>query len=446
MPNKYVRSTDGLNSDDGSTWLLGKATVGGAASAAAPGESIYVSQVHAETTAAGVTISFPGTILNPNIVLCANDASDPPTSTNITATVSTTGASNLSVSGSAFIKGLALKCSDGANYAQMFINTTSANQTWQDCTFEMGGSHSSCNMQIGNNSGSLSKTKLVNHKFKILSTSQPIQLGGIVEINGATFSSGCATPASGVFQAFFAGAICKLNASGVDFSNLASNVNLCWTPGTSNSFQAVFRNCKLPAGWSGALFGGANAVHCARAEMHNCDAGATTYKLWIEDWAGSIKSETTVVMTGGSSDGVTNYSWKMTSSANARYPAIPLVTCDLPAVLNSAVGVSKTITVEVLHDSVTPLTNDEIWLEVEYLGSTGAPLAYFASNMKADILAAPSNQPTSSATWTTTGLTTPNKQSLSVTVIPQLVGFIQARVCLAKPSKVVFVSAKQTVV
>jgi hypothetical protein len=58
MANLYVRSTDGNNSDNGTTWALAKATVAGVAAIDAAGDTIYLSQDHNETTASSVSLSW----------------------------------------------------------------------------------------------------------------------------------------------------------------------------------------------------------------------------------------------------------------------------------------------------------------------------------------------------------------------------------------------------
>jgi len=228
----------------------------------------------------------------------------------------------------------------------------------------------------------------------------------------------------------------------VDLSALSSSVNIVGNG--SGMCQLMLRNCKLPASWSGLLVSTTITTPGFRVEMHNCDSADTNYRLWVEDYAGSIKSETTLVRTGGASDGVTGYSFKMTTTANANALVAPLVSPEI-AIWNDAVGSSKTVTVEILHDSATNLTDGEIWLEVEYLGTSGYPLSSFVSDAKADILATSADQATSSETWTTTGMSNPNTQKLSVTFTPQEAGYFQAKVYLAKASKTVYVCPKLTV-
>jgi hypothetical protein len=179
--------------------------------------------------------------------------------------------------------------------------------------------------------------------------------------------------------------------------------------------------------------------------MYNCDSGNANYNLWIETFAGSIKSETALVKIGGASDGTTAISWKLVSSANAKEVVSPLTTDNMAKQID-IVGQSKTISVDILHDSVTPLTDAEIWLEIDYLGSTSSPIGIPASDKRATVLTTPTNQAASTATWNTTGMINPNTQKLEITFTPQMRGFVYARVCLAKPSYTVYVDPKLTVV
>src|SRR5574340_915503 len=87
MANIYVRSTDGSNTDNGTTWELAKLDLSGAAAIDAAGDNVYLSQVHAESTATAVSLYFAGTVGNPTKIVCVNDGAAPPTAVAITATV-----------------------------------------------------------------------------------------------------------------------------------------------------------------------------------------------------------------------------------------------------------------------------------------------------------------------------------------------------------------------
>jgi hypothetical protein len=230
----------------------------------------------------------------------------------------------------------------------------------------------------------------------------------------------------------------------MDLSNLSSTFNVVSFTGGG---LVVLRHCKLPGSWTGSLVSGTISAD-DRVEMYNCDSGDTNYTLWIEDLLGTIKHDTGVYNDAGATDGTTRISWKMVSSANAEYPLNILRSPEIVQ-WNDTTGSSKTVTVEIVHNSQGSgangvLNNDEIWLEVQYLGTSGVPLGSFITDCKADVLATAAAQDTSSASWTgdSAGWDT---QKLSVTFTPQEKGFIHAVVCLAKASATVYVDPLLTV-
>ena len=170
--------------------------------------------------------------------------------------------------------------------------------------------------------------------------------------------------------------------------------------------------------------------------LDNSDSADTQYRMQRHQYEGDSYSETTLVRTGGASDGTTPLSHKHVSSANSNFYT-PLSGPEI-VIWNDAVGSSQTVTCEILHDSVTNLQDDEVWLETEYLGTSGFPLSLFANDRAAYILATPADQAASSATWTTTGMTNPNKQKLVTTQTPQEKGWYRCRVALAKASYTIY--------
>lgn len=176
--------------------------------------------------------------------------------------------------------------------------------------------------------------------------------------------------------------------------------------------------------------------------MINCDSADTHYTYRKHAQLGTIRDETTIVRTGGQDVDGTGISLKMVTNANAEFPMLTLDTFELQKEVTS-VGSSVTATVEFLHDSVTALTDAEIWLDIQYLGTSGLPISSFISD-GISVVVAPAAQASSSETWTTTGMTNPNKQKLSVTFTPQEAGMIIATVRLAKASYTVYVDPKIT--
>jgi len=447
MATIYVRSTDGSNADDGSTWALAKLDLAGAAAIDAAGDVIYVSDNHAESTAASISITLAGTAASPVRIICGDDAAEPPTAVASAGTVTTTGTSNITLSGFAYVYGLTfnLGSSTGGPYMLVGSGSVAEKQVYESCNFQVVASGAACRLDIGSG-GSTGPSCIVwnNCGVKFANASQALGVTGArFEWRGGSIISGSTANTAGLFRAPAnkAKRVAHALVECVDLSNLGA-ASYIFDAANAPIVHGVLRNCKLPGSWTGGLVTG-TIEPGARFEMWNCDSADTNYKLWIETYAGSVRDETTIVRTGGASDGTTAFAWKMVSTANAEYPVWPLVSPDL-MYWQETVGGSITVTVEVVTDGVT-LTNEEAWLEVEYLGTSGNPLGVVASDAKADVLASAANQTSSSVTWTTTGLSSPVKQALAVTFTPQEKGMLIARVMLAKASATVYVDPALTV-
>lgn len=444
MATLYTRSTDGSDADNGTTWALAKATIAGVSGIDAAGDRIWLSQSHAETTASAIVFNGSGTNASPTQLLCGNDAAEPPTALASTATVTTTGSAAISVGGALYAYGINFIC---AGTLTLNSNNASNAQRWENSTFQFTNTGSGGAFWTGSSNNALYRTELINCQVKFGGAGNNIHIVGDTVIRGGSFMSGTSTPTN-IFRFQGDRTANNIDVIGLDFSNLASTFNF-FLGGMFSAGKGVIRDCKLPTGWSGLLVSSGQQGPGQRFEMYNCDSADTHERLWIEDYAGSIKSELTIVRTGGASDGTTPISWKMATSANAEYPLIRLESGEI-FVPNSTVGSAITCTVEIVHDSQgagsgAKFQDDEIWLEAVGLGTSGTPLGTYYGDSKSDILATAANQADSSETWTTTGLTTPIKQNLSVTFTPQERGDVILRVVMAKASKVCYVCPKVTV-
>lgn len=310
------------------------------------------------------------------------------------------------------------------------LTSTATALELDSCQFILTGASGTAKIGAGN--GSYWKSCSV----KFAATGQGISgTGGWIWTGGSILSGGVSPTAL-----FPVGAIGFVE--NVDFSNASSSMN--FSADINGARQLVLRNCVLPVGWSGALSSvtqGPNGV----VVLNNCDSSGTNYILHRQTQFGDVYSETTIVRLGGASDGSTPLSWKMVSlAASGTFPITALQTGEF-VIWNDTVGSSRTVTVEFIHDSLTALNNNEIWLELNYYGSSGNPQGTLITDAMADVLATPAAQPSSSATWTTTGITNPNKQKLQVTFTPQLKGFFLATVKLCKASYTVYVDPMMTV-
>lgn len=441
MATYYVRSTDGNNADDGSTWALAKADLHGPTWAA--GDVIYVSQAHAQSGAAAtnIVITTAGTAASPTRIIGCNDAAEPPTAVSTGATVASTTNGILQILGSCYVYGLQFDHGTGSNATTLSINyvaSVQAVQAYEQCKFNCNVTSASGRIGIGVNSGSVNcaEITLIDCEMKFGQASQAIGFSNVkFRWDGGGITSGGTALTGSLFKVSNGiGRTCELQLTGVDLSNLGTACGIFDATVAQNS---TVRGGKLPASWSGSLAVGTIVPGC-RCEMYDTAIGDTHLSLWIEDYAGSIRDESTIVRTGGASR-----SMKYVSSANAEYPVILLNGPDV-FIPNTSTGSSVTVEAETVTDNVT-LTNAEIWIEVWGKTTSGSTLVARSRDVVADILATPANQTSSSETWTTTGLTTPVKQTLSVSFTPQEEGAFYARVVLAKASTTVYVDPPRKV-
>lgn len=432
----YVRSTDGNDADGGSTWALANATLAGAYTDATAGDTIYVSQVHSESTAGSITLTSPGTAASPCAIVCANDAAEPPTAVSTAGIITTTGTTGITFAGFAAYYGLTFNAGTGTGNAP-FITIGSANPWWiklVNCALNVVGSHTNGRINIGVSSTSTDDqaAEWENVSVSFASSSHGIIARAPLRWRGGSISG---TAPTTLFLAASGGnvgdvLVDEVDLSGVSITNLVAASAL-------NRAKFRFVNCKLPGGVN-VVTGTNPGQGGPEVILVNCDSADTNYRYRKHNYLGDEYHETTVVRTGGASDGTTSFARKITTSANAKF-ICPFesewlhVWCDTLA--------STTLTVEVVTDNVT-LTDGEAWIEVSYQGTSGFPLGVHATDAKADILASAANQTTSSETWTTTGLTTPVKQKLSVTFTPQEKGWALVRVCLAKASTTMYYCPK----
>lgn len=456
MANLYVRSTDGLDADNGTTWALAKATIQGALLVASAGDIVWVSQVHAESSASSISMQGVGTIPDPVKIICANDGAAPPTALATTATVTCTASGgfikiNTTVGGQYWYGINFIAGSGTANLTDIRGGTPTGSMmlVMESCTFNLNNSNAGSYFYMPDNGtgGFGVYNRYINCGFKFGSTSSTLLMYGSGVFDGCYFISGTQTPSTCVFTRTGSGNLGiggPLLIQNCDFSNLGSAVNLLRTNNEMARDRTILRNCKLPASWSGSLVGVVSIVPGFRAEMYNCDNGATNYKISIKDYVADLVQEATIVRTGGASDGVTPLSWKIITTANCGFLAGQFSTPEI-MVYNATTGSAKTLTVEIVRDSLTNLKDNEIWLEVEYLGSSATPVGTVASDRAATAITTAADQTASAATWTTTGLTNPNKQKLAVTFTPQMAGFFQCKVVVAKLSTTVYVDPVVTV-
>jgi hypothetical protein len=437
----YVRSSDGSDASDGLTWANAKATLAGALAIAAAGERIWVSDNHAETQASAMTLTSAGTAAAPVEILCGDDAAEPPTALATTGSLTTTGNSAISHLGFAYCYGLTFNVGTGnVSALHTFGVTANAAFGWEceACAFNLVETGVNGRVSIGTASGATvdHRTIFRNCTISFGSTSQGLLCKDRFDMVGGSIATTGSVPTALVKTT--AGPSLPARLRGV---NLAAITTALVDVG-AGLLDVRFEQCKLGAGVT-VVTGTPAGPGGVRVFLDNCDSTDTNYRMQRSQYEGDVYSETTIVRTSGASDGTTPLAHKLVSSPAAKF-YWPFYGPEIVQ-WNEATGSALTATVEIVHDSVTALTDAEVWLEVEYLGTSGFPIASFASDRAASVIATPADQTSSSIGWTTTGITNVNKKKLAVGFTPQEKGWVRARVALAKSSYTLYADPLLTI-
>lgn len=364
------------------------------------GNSFFVASEHAETRATADTITFPGTAASPNLVYCVTKTTLPPVSANLTTggSILTTVASDIVYNGFAYFYGLTIACGSGSSNANLlFSNLVATGLIFDTCTLKLVGSNAASRMVVGNNNPTNADQVVTfkNTTVQFANASQGIVLGAgkfswertASAIQGATLPTTLITTAS-TTQAG------RAILEGVDLSALASGKTLVGA--TADPQLIILKDCRLgasvtvaaaPTGWSGA------EVIVIRA-----DSSGTNYRHEKYTYTGTQTVDTTIIRTGGATDGTTVLSWKVVSTANSRW-VLPFECIPITQWIDST-G-SHTVTVYGTTTGGGVPKDDEIWIDAVYLKDSGDPLGGFQTTTKADNLAASAatNNSADSSTW-----------------------------------------------
>ena len=222
-----------------------------------------------------------------------------------------------------------------------------------------------------------------------------------------------------------------IDCVGVDFSGYTGA--LVYSNASYSTGKVLLEGCKIAA--SATVLSGSPSANSGTVEMVNCWDGTNVRNDHIQT-AGSVSTERTITMTGGAADDVGAFSLKMVAASTKIDKWVAPLESFWIDVENTAVGVSKTATVEIVSSS--SLNNDDVWLLLEYMGASGTPLTTVANSRPATPLTTVAAVPTSTAAWNSAPAT-PVYQHLQVSFTPQRAGRVRARVMLGKASATVYV-------
>jgi len=428
MASYYVWS-GATGSANGTSWANAYTTMVAAFTGHAAGDTYYVAHDHAESTA-GATLTSLGTVTAFTRVICVNRAgSVPPVSADrrATAQISTTGSGAIECRGFTHYDGIIFNSGTSGAAGFGTVGQTDLRMRFDNCSIRLGttlGTSISIGV-TGTTTGNF--VEFNNTTVQFNAVGQWINVSAVLVWRN-TPSALLGVIPTGLFSST-SGRGGSAECIGVDFSAAGSGKTLVQTGTGAIATRYRFTDCKLDA----AVTKSATQLQHGATEVDFVRSGASgvNYTLHSQRYTGTLTEETTIVRTGGASDGTTTISWKIVTTAQASYSAA--FECPPIAIWNDTTGSSVTATVEGI--AATLPTDQEIWLDVEYLGDASSPQGSFVNDGKPDLLATATNQTSSSAVW---GGSTAKFQ-LNVSFTAQQKGWIYARVKCAKASSTFYI-------
>lgn len=414
----------------------------------AAGNTVYVGDNHAESQATAISLSPAGSAATFGKILCHNHSgSYPPASGDLTtgATISTTGAANVGFLPSGvglYFYGLAFKAGVGQSSGLVNISPSGSWCGFDNCSFESASTGTSANTS-GVTIGSATSLFVAFNNCKVKFG----HIGQGIIVNNSQFSwqntgqvlvSGSSVPTN--FIQIATNQLMSMVLEALDLSQLTGNVvsalSGAWAFG-----QVLIKDCKLNASTTvGTPLGSGLTFQLVR-----CDSGANAYKSARYQFEGTETTETSITRVGGAVDPASQaQSRKNVSTANAQW--LRPFKMEPYAIWNATTGANVTVTVYGTINAGALPNNDDIWLEVEYLGSSASPLGTIVNTTKATLLASNAAVASDGSSWNgggsgagwspfklTTTLSSPQ---------PGLAGYIEARVRVAKPSATYYIDPK----
>lgn len=430
MASYYVYSGAG-GAGTGADWANAFTTLDGAFSGKAAGDVFYVADDHAQTQASALTLTSPGTAASPCFVYCVlrTGGSVPPVSADLrtTATITTTGNNAISFGNQhTYFYGVTLNAGTGAVTANIASTAAQTYLFFESCALRKLGT--SANTAALNFNATNGLYRFKNTTVQFGATGDGVGLAGFVEWTATSSAITGATIPTTLFSNSNAG---QLLIEGVDLSALGSGTTVVGM--TSGGGRWLFKDCKIG---SSVTVASAPTAPNGWVSLVRADSGDTNYRTEKFSYAGTLTTETTIVRTGGASDGTTPIAWKVVTTANSEriYP----FECFPISIWNETVGSSVTVTVECRGASIPNL--DEMWMDVEYLGTSGFPIGTFATTGHADLLATGTANSSSTESW---GGST-SSFALSKTITPQEKGPITCYIKVAKASSTYYIDPKIT--
>jgi hypothetical protein len=365
------------------------------------GDRMFVSSDHSETQTASATYgSGIGTqSYNLALVLSVNRAgSVPPVAADLlpgaTATVGTGGVTlTIELGFPVYFYGMNFANTGSAIAGIQLTSTQSKMGRFDTCVFYLSSATANQRFQAG----SITNIIFDNTSVYFTGSSQGIVLTNdweLIWINTPSPILGTVVPAA-LFIPVTLTLAGLVVLRGLDLSALTTTL-MAGGSGNSAGFKLLVDSCRIAPGVSRAVIALANNSRDDN-ELVNCFDGTNIIN---ERWqsAGAVTTDFAVTLSGGAVDNAGAFSHKMVSTSGTNLDKIANMLLGFWMDVNyTTLGSSKTATVEI--SSNLTLNNDDISLELEYLGTSGSSLATIVNTLPATPLTAATAIATSTATW-----------------------------------------------
>lgn len=368
----YVNSA-ASGSHAGTSWVNACTSLSQLATLGTPpaaGDNIAMLYTSAETYSTATTITFAGTVASPIYIYSTDNINAPPLASDLKpgASVQQTGAgAGLTFNGVIYFSGVTFLDGNNNSSGIFFSNSNGVQQKLDGCFINLNGAAgSSINLC---KSPALSSTMVNNTQFGFTGAGTYLaNEGNLYWSNTPAGLTGGAVPTILVLGAT-GGTTCIIEA--VDLSASGSGKTIFGAG--SGPGVGVVKDCKL-----GASVTIAAAPLVMWYDVYNIrsDSAATDYRLEKYSYAGTQTTSTSIVRTGGMNIGGTPVSWTIVSAAHCAVE-FPFVAMPIRE-SNPTIGSSITATMYGVLNSATIPTNAQVWMDIEYLGSSGSPLGSFA--------------------------------------------------------------------
>jgi hypothetical protein len=397
----YVRS-GATGTASGASWTDAKTTLAAALAVASSGDTFWLADDHSESQSTNLTLASPGTISNPCLIFSVDHTVANPVGvasalkvdnytlgTTACATITTSVSATITFTGIAFCRGVVFNAGTGAN-APAITNT--GPWTFQDCSYRKLGTLANSGAFVFSVDGTI----LINHTFQFSHGGDRIVVGGLFQwlyTNQAPALLGSTIPPIFIRNGSTI-AICRLDC--IDLSNMVSGSDIFQAGATASMFCEVV-NCIFDSSFNTMTT--AIATRTALVNTFETALTSTTTRQRLDGWQGAFNQNLVVVRTGGTSDGVTAWSWDISTTSDAKFE-FPFQTWPIP-VFNTTTGVSVTVTVYGIINAAALPRNDELWIDAIYQGSTTTPIGAIKTSAKSNSLAASAALTSDISAWDT---------------------------------------------